>query len=433
MLVEDGGGFILEGQPYRITLDDGQVIEGVTNERGEMQVATSNVVSFGLVELLSPGEPHKVIAASTTTVWHDASLPTPETVPMPERRTTKLGGKSAGTPGDDLTSDGKPPVFVSCDPMNWGLRAYHLLRNAKASDTSVAFQYRGDIEYPVAKSYTAAVKESLCRIDWAGLGGKTDRELAAVILPAVRAPIWSALQAGPFGMPDGVAKQGGAMPAMVIVSDENAARYHFPNAAHGTFLAESWTLCLSRWDVEDIIRTMKGAPATNGALTDFADTVYHEARHCQQLFWQIALLGAFPEDYSEFPGMQECFRQIAGREIFRLASTTPFPNDAPARAGIHAMLMFYYYWVITKLKGVAGWEFIQADIEKVETEVCKVRNVTPEQARTMAVTYTSYLHEQDAFLCGEVVQYCWTGRSQLRNPGTCTSAYAHVIQSIGAN
>jgi type VI secretion system secreted protein VgrG len=97
------------------------------------------------------------------------------------------------------------------------------------------------------------------------------------------------------------------------------------------------------------------------------------------------------------------------------------------------MLVFYYYWVITKTKGIADGQFIQADLEKVEAEVCKVRNVTPEQARTMAVTYTSYLHEQDAFLCGEVVKYCWIGRSQLRNPGTCTSAYAHVIQSIGAH
>ncbi|MFP3601174.1 type VI secretion system Vgr family protein [Paraburkholderia sp. SIMBA_053] len=77
VLVEDGGGFILGGQPYRITLDDGQVIEGVTNGRGEMQVATSNAVSFGLVELMSQSEPDKVISASTTTVWRDDSLPTP--------------------------------------------------------------------------------------------------------------------------------------------------------------------------------------------------------------------------------------------------------------------------------------------------------------------------------------------------------------------
>ncbi|MFM0334511.1 type VI secretion system Vgr family protein [Paraburkholderia strydomiana] len=432
VLVEDGGGFILGGQPYRITLDDGQVIEGVTNGRGEMQVATSNAVSFGLVELMSQSEPDKVMSASTTTVWRDDSLSTPETVEMPEKRTTKVGGKSAETPGDGLTGDGKPPVFVGCDPMNWGLRTCHLLRNAKAADTPPAFQYRSDIEYPVAKSYTAAVKESLCRIEWASLAGKTDEDLAAVIVPAIQGPIWNALQAGPFGLPGPTSASAMAMPDIVIVSAANAAQYDFPIGAHGIFTARYWTLCLSRWDVDQIITTMKGDPSTNAVLIDFADTVYHEARHCQQLFWQIALLGAFPDDYREFSGMEECFRRIAGAKIFDLAFDTPFPHDSLARAGIHAMLIFYYYWVITKTKGIADWQFIQADQNKVETEVCKVRNVTPERARTMAVTYTSYLHEQDAFLCGEVVQYCWTGRSQLRNPGTCTSVYAHVIQSIRA-
>jgi type VI secretion system secreted protein VgrG len=233
-------------------------------------------------------------------------------------------------------------------------------------------------------------------------------------------------------MPDGIATDGGAMPAIVIVSAANAPEYHFPLAAHGTFTAKYWTLCLSRWDIDEIIRTVNGGPTTNAALIDFADTIYHEARHCQQLFWQIALLGAFPDDYREFSGMEQCFRKIAGRETFELAFRTPFPHDSLARAGIHAMLMFYYYGVHTQMKGVADWKFIEVDLDKVEAEVCKVRNVTPEQARTMAVTYASYLHEQDAFLCGEVVQYCWTGRSQLRNPGTCTSVYAHVIQSIGA-
>ncbi|MFM0330942.1 type VI secretion system Vgr family protein [Paraburkholderia strydomiana] len=432
VLVEDGGGFILGGQPYRITLDDGQVIEGVTNGRGEMQVATSNAVSFGLVELMSQSEPDKVISASTTTVWRDDRLPTPETVEMPEKRTTKVGGKSAETPGDGLTGDGKPPVFVGCDPMNWGLRTCHLLRNAKGADTPPAFQYRSDIEYPVAKSYTAAVKESLCRIEWASLAGKMDEDLAAVIVPAIQGPIWNALQAGPFAMPARGAAKGGAMPEITIVSPNNAAEFHFPLAAHGTFTAKYWTLCLSRWDIDEIIRSVKDHPETNATLIDFADTIYHEARHCQQLFWQIGLLSAFPDDYSAFSGMQKCFKQLAGKKIFDLACATPFPNDSLARTGIHAMLIFYYYWVISQTKGVEYWKFIQADLEKVEAEVCKVRNVTPEQARTMAVTYASYLHEQDAFLCGEVVQYCWTGRSQLRNPGTCTSVYAHVLQSIGA-
>ncbi|MFM0470155.1 type VI secretion system Vgr family protein [Paraburkholderia strydomiana] len=350
VLVEDGGGFILGGQPYRITLDDGQVIKGVTNGHGEMQVATSNAVSFGLVELMSQSEPDKVISASTTTVWRDDSLPTPETVEMPEKRTTKVGGKSAETPGDGLTGDGKPLVFVGCDPMNWGLRTCHLLRNAKGADTPPAFQYRSDIEYPVAKSYTAAVKESLCRIEWASLAGKTDKELAAVLVPAVKTQIWNALQAGPFGMPEGIATDGGAMPNIVIVSATNAAEYSFPIAAHGTFMAKNWTLCLSRWDIDEIIRTVKGDSATNAVLIDFADTVYHEARHCQQLFWQISLLSAFPDDYREFPGMKTCFKEIAGKGIFDLASKTPFPEDGLARTGIHAMLVFYYYWVVTKTK-----------------------------------------------------------------------------------
>jgi type VI secretion system secreted protein VgrG len=49
-----------------------------------------------------------------------------------------------------------------------------------------------------------------------------DKELTAVIVPAVQGPIWNALQAGPFGLPERVAKQGGAMPDIVIVSPKNA-------------------------------------------------------------------------------------------------------------------------------------------------------------------------------------------------------------------
>ncbi|HKT98981.1 MAG TPA: type VI secretion system tip protein TssI/VgrG, partial [Paraburkholderia sp.] len=199
VLVENGGGFAVPNQPYRLTLDDGQVIEGVTSELGELQMVTSNVVAFGVVEFMSQSAPADVISVIHIAVHRDAIPPPPLAPPIPAKRTARIGGKTASTPEEGATTQGQPARYVTCDPMNFGLRRYRILNGAKA-DESPEYQSRSNIEYPVARQYTAAIKPKLLAINWADLAGKSDDDITAVIAPAVQEAVWAALQDGPFGL-----------------------------------------------------------------------------------------------------------------------------------------------------------------------------------------------------------------------------------------
>ena len=96
VLVDDVSGLMLPNQPYRLTLDDGQVIQGVTNDLGELELAASN-----------------------TMIWRDDSLPAPETMPNPEKRTTQVGGQDGFDTGAVYDYAGQAPDvrFVRCDEL----------------------------------------------------------------------------------------------------------------------------------------------------------------------------------------------------------------------------------------------------------------------------------------------------------------------------
>ncbi|WP_157633488.1 DUF2345 domain-containing protein, partial [Burkholderia ubonensis] len=134
VLMEHASGFALPRQPYRITLDNGRVIEGVSNERGETALVTDHDITFGTVELLAASDPDKVIAVNHAAIVRDIATPYAATAPNADKRTAKIRGKTASTPEQGATSENQQPMFATCDPLNFGLRFHHFINGARQSD-----------------------------------------------------------------------------------------------------------------------------------------------------------------------------------------------------------------------------------------------------------------------------------------------------------
>ncbi|MFD1560822.1 type VI secretion system Vgr family protein, partial [Paraburkholderia silviterrae] len=442
VLVESGGGFPVPNQPYRLTLDDGQIIQGVTNELGEMQMATSNVVSFGMIELLSQTNPEQIIGIAQTTVYEQADVAMPA-VEVAAQRTTTVGGKTISTPPTNTTSQGKPATYMGCDPLNFGLRTYQFLSGGKADDPKYLFV--GKIQYPVAKAYTKAMKSALTGMDWVGLSGKSSDAVNDAVKPVVRGAILAALQYGSFGLPVR------AMPKIIVAGPDQWDDFGMKSDYNGCFHNPTWALVINKNRIDHIatneiaISKMTDETIKKSAVFDnharmqtISNTMYHEARHCQQKFWMLSLYHSNPSDYEKLKEFV-VFQEInVAKNILLCAQTTPFPNNDLVRIGVHRMLMFDYYWTIMGNKDKSGYEFLANDQEAVEAEICKLLNVTSEVARKMAdheTGYRSQLHEEDAFSCGDLVDSYWSNDKSdpdsMRNPGSCTREYLKTINAIG--
>jgi len=86
----------------------------------------------------------------------------------------------------------------------------------------------------------------------------------------------------------------------------------------------------------------------------------------------------------------------------------------------------------------AGKQTLPDDVSIAQVEVCKLFHVTPETAAKMVIYeqgYRSQPHEEDAYVCGEVVQAYWDkpDHAFVRNPGTCTRDYADALRTVGAS
>ena len=68
VLTEHHGGARMENQRYRVTLDSGRVIEGITSDKGETELATSNAYEIAKIEILRNTDPNSVIAVQTKMV-----------------------------------------------------------------------------------------------------------------------------------------------------------------------------------------------------------------------------------------------------------------------------------------------------------------------------------------------------------------------------
>jgi type VI secretion system secreted protein VgrG len=450
VLVEKHDGFAIQNQPYRLTLDDGQIIEGVTNEFGEMALVTSNATTFGLIELMSQSESGNVVGLVSTTIYRDANLPPSPPDAATMRRSIRVGGTTASTPETGATSQGKEPVFLSCDPMNFGLRTYRYIGSAKPDQTLGLA--RKDVEYSVAKAYTAAVKKTLGALDWKALKSKPTEEIGNAISLAVKQPLYDALGAGVFGLPSN------SMPGIVVITRTNASGYGFALDGRdaAVFGANGWNMgiaeppfdllfnALGKIDsAPDEIKKKTALAGFDARLKDLATTIYHESRHCQQTFWMMSLYSTYKKDYDLFPGIDIVFNSTVLERVRKIAYDTPFPDDSLVRIGLHRMLIFYYWWFIVVNRetgrGYKPWEKIFADANKVQDEVAKMRGISLQQANQMAQRtapgYYTHYHEEDAYATEDAVTQYWDhpDRADLVNPGTCTKHYREALEQIGVS
>ncbi|MGF6792339.1 type VI secretion system Vgr family protein [Paraburkholderia sp. 35.1] len=440
VLIEHDTGFALPNQPYRITLDDGQVIQGVTNALGETSLVTSNLLAFATVELFAASEPDKVIAVSRGAVIREADEPFAGAVPNAEKRTARVAGRAVASPNQSATTEDKPPEFVSCDPMNFGLRFHHFINGATEADAPAGVSMRKDVEYPVTKAYTAAIKTALQGIDWAGLPWPLTSSSIETIQNAVTPQLEIALSDGPFGLPRRDAansENGGAMPKLVIVDPQRATQYALRQDVSAAFIGDDWAIAVNESEIARIVELMDQPASLDHRLRAFADTLYHESRHCQQYFWMLSLLQHFPDDYRELPNIRLVYWSTMLKKAYTAAGNTPLPDDHRVHIGLHRMLVFHYYWLISCMQDKPGWEYVRRDLPSAERKVCDLLNVSAETAQKMVqfeTGYRSQIHEEDAYACAEVVQAYWRnpGDPLVRNPGTCTAQYADALRIVGA-
>lgn len=443
VLVEDRNGFVLPNQPYRLTLDDGQVISGETNHLGELQPITSNAVTFGTIELMAQSDPDNVIGVTGVTVSRNADAPTPVANQTPAR-TVQVGGQTVKTPETGATSANKAPAYLSCDANNFGLRSYRF--TGRGRDEPASIHIRNDIEYQVAKAYTAEAKEKLLALDWTRIIDLDLDRAFTMIVEAVSDALSSALKYGPFAIPPDAA------PQISIASPETIELFKLhPNDTLAVFSADQWSMMIGQNYLDKIRKIARRKieaeksnkvefppQALDGAICDLTKTIFHEARHCQQTFWIASLFKSYPQDYSQYRGMEYMFKAVIRRAQWETASTTPFPRDERVKIGTHRMLIFYYWWRVALLKDVPGWEPLSADFERIQKDICALRGATPEQVSKMAQRETGYYthyHEEDAFATENAVGKYWsepTGGFFL-NPGVCTSQYEQQLRQIGVS
>ncbi|MCC8391660.1 type VI secretion system tip protein VgrG, partial [Paraburkholderia sp. MMS20-SJTR3] len=440
VLIEHDSGFALTNQPYRITLDDGRVVHGVTNTLGETRLVTSNTPTFATIELLAASEPDKVIAMSKGVVIREADQPFAGAIPNAEKRSVQVAAKAVTTPSQGATTEDKPPEFVSCDPMNFGLRFHHFVNGARQGDAPAGMSMRRDVEYPVTKAYTAAIKSALKAIDWAGMVWPLTPKLRSMIQSAVIGKLGDALGSGPFGLrqeSSESSKGAGVIPRIEIVSPDWAIRYNLRQDVSAAFIAEDWLIAINESEIARIIEARHRQSFLDDRLRAFADTLYHECRHCQQYFWMLSILKHFPDDYLDLTAIRDVYSSSTLKSALATAGNTSLPNDQRVHIGLHTMLVFHYYWLISYVQDKPGWEYVKRDIPVALKKVCDLLKVTPEVARKMAqfeTGYRSQLHEEDAYACAEVVQAYWKNPDDplVRNPGTCTAQYADAVRAVGA-
>jgi type VI secretion system secreted protein VgrG len=299
---------------------------------------------------------------------------------------------------------------------------------------------RKGVEYPVTKAYTAAVKAALKGIDWARITWPLSASSRSLIQEVVKKPLESALGAGPFGLPKGYAESSdssGAMPKIVIADPDRAQQYNLRQDVSAAFVGNYWIIAVNENEIERIIERKHHPAGLDESLGAFADTLYHECRHCQQYFWMFSLLQRFPDDYQDLLNIRKVYASSTHKAAFEAAGSIPLPDDLRVHTGLHRMLVFHYYWLIFYMQDKHGLEYVKQDIPLAQKKLCELLNVSKEVAQKMArfeTGYRSQFHEEDAYACAEVVQAYWQNPDGplVRNPGTCTAQYVDALRVVGA-
>lgn len=87
------------------------------------------------------------------------------------------------------------------------------------------------------------------------------------------------------------------------------------------------------------------------AVRELAKTLYHEARHCQQIFWINAMVQQQPQNFEGTPNIAKWPTAMAANSDVALAATelaanTPIPGGPSALIGIKRMAISEYFRTI---------------------------------------------------------------------------------------
>jgi type VI secretion system secreted protein VgrG len=461
VLMEHGSGLRLPGQRYRITLADGQLIDGTTNALGETALVLSESMQMATLAFLRNDGTDNAIAIHTPMLMKsaDAAYEGENVAPSLalEKRVAgkqQIGTRSAQSNDVQPTSAGKDAMYAQCSPNNWGMR-YSTERD-KAS---------GQLEYPVAREYMRAMRVCLTeQVQWGQTylgpeGGKAalrltwplsadDRpKLSDLIRPIVGAALSGPSAAG-FGVPET------AWPTLEIRAFVGG------NAiAMGMFTASKWELAVNETWLHSIF---KDTPSDKEAATAFkrtvtqsvrelAKTLCHEARHCQQSFWINAMVQQQPQNFAGTSNIAKWPAVSAGSDKPTLAAIanaaiTPIPDEPSALIGIKRMAIGEYLREIRVWQASRWYPPYAPDETSLAQEISSARTAavgllqnagtggTPIDVDKMAAEpyaqmqdYAGRPWEDDAFFCETVAGGYWdlfSGQALRTMPADeCSPAY----------
>ncbi|MBN3854978.1 hypothetical protein G3N59_16470 [Paraburkholderia sp. Ac-20340] len=329
------------------------------------------------------------------------------------------------TPGP--TSAGIAPTYAVCTPDRWGLRYSDLDPDRK-----------GQLAYPVAKSFGWKMKSMLMNeIQWGNtfLGSSKDEPKLKLDWPIdhtqfsdfveLLMPVLSEALTSPtagFGLPVD------AMP--LIVPYNPTAR-----GEQGSFTVNYWVMSLNLAALSDVFYDKVDTHAKAKQLGVFSNTIYHEARHCQQAFWTYALILQHPDNFEEIPNILKWPAAMASiytdksTQAFKaidLATRAPIPADTAALISLKRLAVGSYLYTLNLWRSADHRTSWLPDSASLNEEYQRVRLVAADllqhvglggtpidvdamvaEPRACAADYTGRPWENDAFVCGNTAEAYW--------------------------
>ncbi|MFT4064500.1 type VI secretion system Vgr family protein [Paraburkholderia sp.] len=367
-LVDNVTGLRIANQPYRITLEDGQIIKGMTNDAGETALVLTDTPQFATVEVYhNDGTDNPIGIFNSLLTQHADVAKSSDNTSMPpshvseKRSVQRVGSRDLKVNDDSPSSSGHGLNYALCQPYNWGMR--YSTRNSKNPR---------QLEFPVAKQFALDLYSVLVeKIQWGSnyygnekdksknpewvfsafpLGETNCNKLALLIAPVIQTALTTP-QSGAFALP---------VPAVptVVVTDAPLV-----DGAKGTFSENTWTLTIATTALVDLFKPYDGSRGTRlvhvrKQLQDLTDTIFHETRHCQQYFWVFAMMQQqvrnFPDtpNIARFPAVDTGVQSDAGegrllaQKVVELTASHAIPADTAALTGIKQMAVAIYVEVL---------------------------------------------------------------------------------------
>ncbi|VXB50291.1 Type VI secretion system Vgr family protein (fragment) [Burkholderia sp. 8Y] len=430
ILVDPIAGFGIPDQPYRITLNDGTVIEGRTNDAGETALVLSDSVQPATIEILHNDGKNNPSSILSAMLIQPARALVPEITSRKKRETTRINDRELQSQDDTTSSSGKSPYFALCQSYNWGMR--YSERDKKDPRR---------LAYPVAERFAKEMKQILIeQVQWGSnyfgngkpileaklvdgskfLSDRTNQQLAKLLSASVKSAL-TAMQSPGFALPEQ------ALPTVTVTNDTLVGN------AKGTFDPAHWTLSINTEPFGPLFVpctvTDQSQRETQArlALKDFVDTVFHETRHCQQDFWVYAMVqqGAanFPDmpNISKWPGQASQFSELANA-VVRASASQALPDDNANLLGIKQMAVAKYVWNLHAFMVAKWYPTYASDAVSLREEYERARKQAETLLRSAGADgsaidvedmvvdsgYQSRPWEDDAFVCGEIESSYWS-------------------------